>query len=115
MGGVNYNELIVENAREEDFGDHLERRLKLRDSHCSREVLQLHYTAWPSRGVPTDLERVNRFVTKVQQRRHNKAPLLVHCRLVDHKKGPFLLFTCLPKNYIEILVNQKNSKNDMDK
>ncbi|XP_059482529.1 uncharacterized protein LOC132200814 [Neocloeon triangulifer] len=93
-----YKEYLVQSMEENKFADHTVRKFLLTGRMGSREVQQLHYTAWPHQGVPSDIQSFATFMTKV----HNqpKMPLLVHCSGGTGRTGTVILIDLCLRNYI---------------
>jgi len=85
---VTHGEILIQTREEDSFNDHVERILCLTGRQGTREVLHLHYTAWPHQGVPTDHNSLAKFMAKVQERQ--QSPLLVHCRYYKYQSANIL-------------------------
>ncbi|CAB3375240.1 Hypothetical predicted protein [Cloeon dipterum] len=99
-----FGEYFVQNVNELAFPDHVERTLSLTGRMGHREVLQLHYTAWPHQGVPEDIDTFARFMGKVLAR--ETSPLLIHCSGGTGRTGTVILIdACLRKYRNENMIN----------
>ncbi|XP_065344699.1 receptor-type tyrosine-protein phosphatase eta-like isoform X2 [Cloeon dipterum] len=99
-----FGEYFVQNVNELAFPDHVERTLSLTGRMGHREVLQLHYTAWPHQGVPEDIDTFARFMGKVLAR--ETSPLLIHCSGGTGRTGTVILIdACLRKYRNESMIN----------
>ena len=50
-----------------------------------RQVIQLHYTAWPDKGVPQEVTSLVEFRQRVNiVTKTSGGPIIVHCRYAVH-------------------------------
>ena len=51
------------------------------EDDMSLNIRQIHFTAWPDKGVPVDVTSMIEYRQKVRSIHENKeTPMLVHCR-----------------------------------
>ncbi|PRP86469.1 serine/threonine-protein kinase DCLK3 [Planoprotostelium fungivorum] len=60
-------------------------------SRETRELVQLHYTEWPDRGVPETTEQMSRLIRELDIRKKGlEDPIVVHCSAGIGRTGTFL-------------------------
>jgi len=66
-------------------------QLKNMDSNLFREVTHLWYSAWPERGVPSDLDSLVQYTQEARKAiQSNIGPTVVHCSPGTGRTGTWL-------------------------
>ncbi|XP_061196395.1 receptor-type tyrosine-protein phosphatase alpha-like [Saccostrea echinata] len=94
---ISYEDLHVKTDTEESSTLFTVRRFKVLKEGEERTIEQFHFTAWPDKGVPRDVNSILEFRNRVVRKTDISGPLIVHCSAGIGRTGTFIAIDYLIK------------------
>ncbi|XP_052761570.1 receptor-type tyrosine-protein phosphatase kappa-like isoform X2 [Mya arenaria] len=119
---LTYSGVKVTCQSEDEYAEFTRRLLLLNDGESERQLHQLHFTAWPDRGIPEDVTALIEFRHRVfNSPAHLGGPTLVHCSAGIGRTGTYIALDILTKegnsnNAVEIpgcIINMRQNRPNM--
>ncbi|XP_053386937.1 uncharacterized protein LOC123541961 [Mercenaria mercenaria] len=91
-----YASIQVTCQSEESYADYTVRSFTLQKDSEKRKIVQVHFTAWPDKGVPDDVTSLIEFRQKVISTKTDlEGPILVHCSAGIGRTGTYIALDSL--------------------
>ncbi|XP_062602777.1 receptor-type tyrosine-protein phosphatase alpha-like [Saccostrea cucullata] len=94
---ITYGDFHIEIETEESSPLFTVRRFNLNKEGEERTIEQFHFTAWPDKGVPKDVNSILEFRNRFIRKTDISGPLVVHCSAGIGRTGSFIAIDYLIK------------------
>ncbi|XP_053387233.1 uncharacterized protein LOC123543452 [Mercenaria mercenaria] len=93
---LQYARIQVTCQSEESYADYTIRSFTIQKGSEKRKIVQVHFTAWPDKGVPDDVTSLVEFRQKVVSTKTElEGPILVHCSAGIGRTGTYIALDSL--------------------